>query len=109
MVASLAGALKVGFESPQPVLHLPIVAELAAANDAVHVRTDGIGEQSRWPTSAQGGGVFGPTPAVSHVGTDVQACPIVNGLNIDGRLAIAPRRKIGSRCRAGACAECNRH
>jgi hypothetical protein len=79
---ALARTLEVGFDAEHQVVHLPVVADLTAADDAVQVRA---------------GTASGITsPAVAEVRTDVETRPVVH-LNVGHGLGGHAGRHISGR------------
>jgi len=91
--SALAAALKVAFQTGHPSGHLPIIAKLATADDAIDViagrtgRHDGSGKRV-----GDGLGIGGAAQAVADVAADIEAGPVVDRLGIHRRLGIGPHR-----------------
>ena len=90
------GALNVGFHSPHPVLHLPVITGLTAAHDAGQIGTIGPAEENGAGTVGQGRCVARATPAVAEIGADIESGPVVDGSHNRRRLGIGASRQTTS-------------
>ena len=107
-VALFIGALDIGFQAEHPLVPLPVVADLAAADDAVEIEL-GRGSAQHCTRYGVAEGLCGrrSTPAIADVAADIEPGPVVDGNRQRWRFGVNLGRKIGSEC-AGGKQRCNR-